>query len=504
MTPRQTQIDEEHRRWSRLIAPLRLAVVLATIAVGILLTQHASRRQILVNLQARGESSAGFVSTFLSEQAEREIHTGRSLLSGRRTTSSGFGVVVASFGSPAAVLLNRSGRLLQVVPRDPAIIGTDLGSRYAHLRAAEAGHVAVSGVVLSAADHKPIIAIAVPYHTRAGRRVLSIAYPVAQTALADLVRLTTLSTPHRVMLVDAQGNIIAGNPSPSGSTLKRANPQLAAAVSHAPQGNVRIAGLAARYVSVAVPGTSWHLVIAIADAKLFSAINGSALWLPWSVFAVLSLFGILAVALFARSQSTGRRLASVSRELAQAALVDPVTGLLNRRALENSLVQSIARTRRAQEPLSALMIDLDHFKQINDTHGHETGDQVLRVIADSMREVFRDSDIVGRWGGDEFLVLLPDTNSEGAHDASRRLRDHVNATSMLPHAASQLVTLSVGAATSTTGDDLIRQADIALYRAKHARSPKVVATTPTTAAEDPPAADERGDPHAGQDQGCAA
>jgi hypothetical protein len=128
MRPPLTRNDEEHPRWSRLIAPLGLAVVLATIAAGILLTQHASRRQILVNLQARGESSAGFVSTFLSEQAEREIHAGRSLLSGRRTTSSGFGVVVASFGSPAAVLLNRSGRLLQIVPRDPAIIGKDLGS----------------------------------------------------------------------------------------------------------------------------------------------------------------------------------------------------------------------------------------------------------------------------------------------------------------------------------------------------------------------------------------
>jgi diguanylate cyclase (GGDEF)-like protein len=327
--------------------------------------------------------------------------------------------------------------------------------------------------------------------------VLSIAYPVAQTALATLVRLTTDSNPHRVLLVDSLGNIIAGNPTPSGSTLRGDDPTLAAAITHAPQGEVRIAGRAARYVSVAVPGTSWHLVIAIADDKLFSSIDGSARWLPWVVFAVLSLFGVLAVALFARSQSTGRRLASVSRELAAVALIDPVTGLLNRRGLENSLVQSIAHTQRAEEPLSALMIDLDHFKQINDTHGHETGDQVLRVIADSMRTVFRDSDILGRWGGDEFLVLLPATNAEGAHDASRRLCDHVSETDMLPHPADQLVTLSVGAATSATGDDLIHQADVALYRVKHARSPEVVATAPTTDAENPLASDEREEPRSG-------
>jgi diguanylate cyclase (GGDEF)-like protein len=472
-------------------------VVLATIAVGILLTQRTNRRQILASLQSRAVSSAGFVSTFLSEQAARELHTGRSLLSGRHTTSSGFGVVVASFGSPAAVLLDRSGRLLQVVPRDPAILGTDIGPHYAHLRAAEAGHIAVSGVVLSAADHKPVIAIAVPYRTHGGRRVLSIAYPVAQTALADLVRLTTTATPHRVLLVDAQTKIIAGNPTPSGSTLSQADSKLAAAITRSPQGNVRIAGSAARYVSVPVPGTSWHLVVAIADDKLFSSINGSTMWLPWSVFVLLSLFGMLAAGLYARSQSTGRRLAAVSRELAEVALVDPVTGLLNRRGLETSLVRAVAHTRRAQEPLSALMIDLDHFKQVNDTHGHETGDEVLRVIADSMREVFRDSDILGRWGGDEFLVLLPATDPEGALDVSRRLSEHVTATDMLPHAAGQLVTLCVGAATSTTGDNLIRQADIALYEAKHARSPEADTATRTTAAQVPPAGEEPEEPPGG-------
>jgi diguanylate cyclase (GGDEF)-like protein len=470
MSSRPPHIDAEHRRWSWLVAPIGLAVVLTTIAVGITVTQRASRRQILANLQTRGESSAGFVSTFLTEQADRELHAGRSLLSAPRTTPSGLGVVAASFGSPAAVLLDRSGRLLQVVPHDPAILGTDLGAHYAHLHAAEAGHIAVSGVVLSAADHKPVIAIAVPYRSRVGRRVLSIAYPVAQTALATLVRLTTDSDPHRVLLVDSLGNIIAGNPTPPRLTLKRADPTLAAAISRAPHGSVRIGGWTARYVSVAVPGTSWHLVVAVADDTLFSAIDGSATWLPWSVFAVLSVVGVLTVVLFARSESTRRRLAAVSRELAEAALIDPVTGLLNRRGLEDSLVRAIAHTRRALEPLSALMIDLDHFKQINDAHGHQTGDQVLRVFADSMHEVFRDSDIVGRWGGDEFLVLLPATDPKGAQDASRRLRDHVLATDMLPHPADQLVTLSVGAATSTTGDDLIRQADIALYRAKHARA----------------------------------
>jgi diguanylate cyclase (GGDEF)-like protein len=474
----QAHISEALRRWSLLIAAVALVVVLATIGVGIELARHENERQILANLQARGQSSAGFVSTFLSEQAEREGQTAREFLSGARTSPTGFALVVSSFGSPAAVVLNRSGQLLQVAPRDPAILGSDIAPHYAHLQAAEAGHIAVSGVVRSAAHHQPVIAVAVPYPTRAGRRVFSVAYPVAQTVLAGLVKHATVLTPHRVLLIDAHGMIIAGNPDPAASTLRQADPTLAAAIARAPRGKVQVAGFAARYVLTSVPGTSWRLIIAINDGKLFATIGGLAEWLPWVVFSVLSLFGLLALGLFARSVSTNRRLAVVSHQLSQAALTDSVTGLLNRRGLEEHLAQAIAYAQRSHEPLSALTIDLDHFKQINDTHGHEAGDGVLRLVADSMRTVFRESDIFGRWGGDEFLALLPATDTAGADDAGQRLRDHFSASAALPGQVDRLITLSVGAATTDTaaGDELLRQADLALYLAKRARATAVMAT----------------------------
>jgi diguanylate cyclase (GGDEF)-like protein len=465
-------INASLRRPAWLLAALGLAVVLATIAVGITDSRRQANHQILANLQARGTTSAGFVSTFLSQQAERERRTARQLLASPRATRSRFDVIISSFGSDAAVLLDRSGRLLQVAPRDPAILGSEVGSHYAHLRAAEAGHTAVSGVVPSAVKGKPIVAIAVPYPTPSGRRVLSIAYPVARTVLAALVKHATVLTPHRVVLIDATGHIVAANPTLPGATLSDADPALAAAVARHPQGSVQLAGTAARYVIVPVAGTSWRLVIAIADDKLFASTDGSAHWLPWVVFSVLGIFGLLTLALFARALTTGRRLAIASELLARVARTDTVTGLPNRRALEERLAQATAHALRHGEPLSALMIDLDHFKQFNDTHGHDTGDQILRLVADSMRAVFRESDLYGRWGGDEFLALLPATDHAGAANVRDRLREHARTIDALPEHVTRSITLSVGVATTTTDathDDLLRQADNALYRVKNAR-----------------------------------
>jgi diguanylate cyclase (GGDEF)-like protein len=160
---------------------------------------------------------------------------------------------------------------------------------------------------------------------------------------------------------------------------------------------------------------------------------------------------------------------ALSAELAETARTDAVTGLLNRRGLEERLAQLGAYGTRHETSLSALVIDVDDFKQFNDTYGHHTGDQVLALLAAQMRTVFRLSDIYGRWGGDEFLALLPGTEADGARAVARRLYDCVAAAAVLP-GVERPVTLTIGVATVTGGDpaELIRQADAALYLAKRA------------------------------------
>jgi diguanylate cyclase (GGDEF)-like protein len=152
----------------------------------------------------------------------------------------------------------------------------------------------------------------------------------------------------------------------------------------------------------------------------------------------------------------------------RTAQTDSLTGLYNRRALTEHLTRASARARRHDEPLSVLMIDLDRFKQTNDTFGHEAGDQVLCTVADCMREALRVEDVYGRWGGDEFLVALPLTDVEGAEVSAARLRRAAASVDLESIGLEHGVPLSIGVAcgTHTSPIELIREADLALYRAK--------------------------------------
>ncbi len=108
--------------------------------------------------------------------------------------------------------------------------------------------------------------------------------------------------------------------------------------------------------------------------------------------------------------------------LAQQALTDPLTGLGNRRYLEQQAAMEIARAQRSGEPLSLIAVDLDHFKRINDTHGHDAGDLVVQAFANTARQQLRDGDVLCRMGGEEFAVLLPSTTREQAMQVAERLR----------------------------------------------------------------------------------
>lgn len=158
--------------------------------------------------------------------------------------------------------------------------------------------------------------------------------------------------------------------------------------------------------------------------------------------------------------------------LLTAARTDPLTGLLNRRALDERLEAELARQDRAGGPVSLLLLDIDHFKQVNDSRGHAHGDAVLQGVADAMREVARTADVLGRIGGDEFALLLADTGEDGARVAANRLCERIRPIG---------VTVSIGAATAESGGawdvaSLLRAADQALYEAKRAGRDRAVTT----------------------------
>ena len=148
---------------------------------------------------------------------------------------------------------------------------------------------------------------------------------------------------------------------------------------------------------------------------------------------------------------------------------DPLTGLLNRRGFDFQLDFAMALARRSGRPLSVLVIDVDYFKRINDQHGHDMGDAVLRTLARAFRMRLRESDVLARMGGEEFLALLPDTTADAAVVIAEQLRELLAST---PMAHGEPVTASVGVATlrgtTDTATAMLRRGDEALYEAKGA------------------------------------
>lgn len=160
------------------------------------------------------------------------------------------------------------------------------------------------------------------------------------------------------------------------------------------------------------------------------------------------------------------------RRLEELAATDALTGLWNRRHFFEAGQTELARCRRYKSPFSLLMMDLDHFKRINDGHGHAAGDEVLRAMAGLLKRNLRDVDVPARIGGEEFAVLLPSTGLEGAMVAAERIRQAVAATRLVHEGRELAFTVSVGVAGCCAEtrelDEMMRVADAALYRAKQA------------------------------------
>jgi diguanylate cyclase (GGDEF)-like protein len=178
-------------------------------------------------------------------------------------------------------------------------------------------------------------------------------------------------------------------------------------------------------------------------------------------------------------------LSAREHRLRLQAYVDPLTGLLNRRSFLELSGKEEARVRRRDYELAVMMVDIDHFKSVNDTHGHGVGDVVLRRLAEICARTLRPSDIVARYGGEEFVISLPETGLEAARLVADRLRFAVSQATILTDGAEVRFTISIGIATCTRTSPLaaaIRSADEALYAAKHnGRNRVELAGMPATA-----------------------
>ena len=163
---------------------------------------------------------------------------------------------------------------------------------------------------------------------------------------------------------------------------------------------------------------------------------------------------------------------ALQAQLAEQAMRDPLTGCFNRRVLSDTLPIELARARREGYPISIVMLDIDHFKTINDTYGHAAGDQTLQVLGNILRTAFREGDHVYRMGGEEFLVILPGVEAATAALRLNHLRETVENIQLPFEGLSVHITLSIGISVypnnGATLDDLINKADKALYKAKDA------------------------------------
>ena len=312
--------------------------------------------------------------------------------------------------------------------------------------------VTIHGVTIG---RRPPVALTRSVVVEIGHRAvaeISSALPLTSAVLAHLGRpLPVAGTTFAV--VDKSGAIVVGQD--PGSTLPT-------------RGDVTLGGTRYRTYNAGLGVVPYRLQALVPERHFQQAISSQrkrlALIVGLTVFVALAL-------VFAFGGSMLTSLRELFRR-AEHAGTDDLTSLPNRRVFKEALMHEIQRAKRYGTPLSLTLFDLDHFKQVNDTHGHPAGDRVLVAATHAVERNLRESDVFARVGGEEFAVLLPNTSEEGALDFAERLRAALQAISPLALEVDAQITASFGVvefdrdSDDSTGERLIAAADAALYNAK--------------------------------------
>lgn len=222
-------------------------------------------------------------------------------------------------------------------------------------------------------------------------------------------------------------------------------------------------GQAITFMAPRAPVLPAAIAVFIASAVLFTQTS-------WGQFVENVRVLVDRDRLLQEAQRSGVQLELMLSRMSDLAMVDELTGLKNRRSFFDDIESVIAGSRRRGKPIAIALLDLDHFKDVNDTHGHAIGDDVLREVARRIEETLRQEQIVGRIGGEEFVVLLPDTSPQQALIAVERVRKAIGDTPITAGSGAQ-VAVTVSGGIASLGDGMtvalaMQQADKAMYRAK--------------------------------------
>ncbi|MET0385568.1 MAG: diguanylate cyclase, partial [Polyangiales bacterium] len=467
----------------RVCSQLLLAGLFAWIALVLRESGTKSGEVLAERFRARVQTAAPFLGAYVLDVQRRERLVAERQLTGEQVTDTDLERVVRAFGFEAAVLVDDRGYLLSVFPARPEILGTYIFDRYRHLSRALAEGSAVSSVVGSAATNSRVAAFATRFSANTRMRVFSGAYDVTQIPLQAYMNSLMPTYGTSADLVDDRGAIVAssrdvGAPENSVATL---DPQLKAALEEETTGVCRGRSGERLFASQAVANTPWRLVAAIDLSVLYAPLSDESGWLQWTLYGAFCAAVFVVVELLLRLAQKSVRLRTMNEELSRLARVDRLTGLSNRHHLEEQLARLNGAARRRRLELSIMVIDVDHFKAVNDTYGHGAGDEVLHTLARRMAGALRVEDMLGRWGGEEFLALLPNTDVVGALAVAERIRTAANIAPIVTSDGISLrVTVSIGCATSEGPFDesLISRADKAVYSAKTLGRDRVVSSDP--------------------------
>jgi diguanylate cyclase (GGDEF)-like protein len=468
LTPRVHRALEHTPRAVVLVGVAAIAIVLlvafARLIVG---AADAGRASLEERAAQRTVISAHFIESYNDDLISSIEAHATAALAGEEVVPTEFDQVNAMLRSQAAVLLDDEGETLQTFPADAELVGVDLAKRYDHLRRAVDGEPAITSVIPSAVEGEPIVAFAVPYDSPAGRRVFSAGYRAEDTPLGDYLLNATVLPGEDLFLVDDAGMVIASSEPDAPAALADRDQALVDALATGDRGPYEGREGDRYFVAMDIDGAPWRLVRSLpADAMYAPAEEGG--WIPWLIFGAFVAVG--AASLLMLSAIIGQR----DREHRRARR-DPLTGVANRRSLD----AAVADQRGVGLVWSVLMVDVDHFKAVNDAHGHQRGDEVLAAVASLIERSVRADDLVGRWGGEEFMVVVPGARLVEATELAERIRAAVEAESV----GDVSVTVSIGVASSerTPDDGLVDLADASLYRAKQTGRNRWVALEPEDA-----------------------